>query len=460
MHQKSKKIGLVLLVALLAVSFFPFDSLAAEAELPIEPDIVKSFVWIALILILAKVSALIEKWGQPSVLGELVVGVILGNAFLLGIPFFEPIKSDIILKFLAEFGAVILLFQIGLESNIEEMRKVGIKATLVACVGVAADFLLGTFIIGPVLLPGLAFNSYLFLGAAITATSVGISARVFKDLKKVHTREAQIVLGAAVIDDVLGLMILAIVTAIATLGGVSLGAISVITAKAIIFLVGAIVLGKILAPKFSQLFAKVQAGVGMKFTLALSFCLVFAYFAKKAGLAPLVGAFAAGLILDPVSFHYFKDPKIVRDIKKSIEGADKKVRRRVLDAIRPHAKRDIEHLIEPIGLFAVPIFFVITGMNVNLEAMLNPKTILLALGLTVAAVTGKLIAGLMAGKVNKLIVGLGMIPRGEVGLIFAITGKNIGVINDQVFSAIVVMVILTTLLTPPILSILIKKRKI
>src|SRR3989344_2487559 len=161
------------------------------------------FLWIAIILLAAKISSLIERFGQPSVLGELVIGVILGNLVLLGIGVFEPLKADLIIAFLAELGVVILLFQIGLESNISRMREVGIKALLVACVGVAVPFILGTYIVGPYLLPGQPFSAYLFIGATLTATSVGITARVFRDLGKLQSREAQIVLGAAVIDDVL-----------------------------------------------------------------------------------------------------------------------------------------------------------------------------------------------------------------------------------------------------------------
>lgn len=436
--------------------FSPLFALASEGG-EATHDIASTLLWMAVILIAAKISSLVERFGQPSVLGELVIGVILGNVALLGWHFFEPIKSDPIIAFLAEFGVIILLFQIGLESNIEKMKKVGLQAFLVACVGVVVPFVLGTYVVGPWLLPNLSFTAYLFLGATLTATSVGITARVFQDLKKLHIPEAQIVLGAAVIDDVLGLIILAVVSAIATIGSVSLGMISIITAKAILFLVGSIILGQFLAPKINKLFSKIHTGVGMKFTLAIFFCLIFAYVAQKVGLAPIVGAFAAGLILDPVHFNYFKDHKIVRDIKKATEGLDQISKQKIVSAIEPHAERHVEDLIAPIGLMFVPIFFVVTGMNVKLETMFNLPILLLALGITVAAFVGKIVAGFVTKKVDKWLIGFGMIPRGEVGLIFAMMGKSLNVISDQVFSAIVIMVILTTLLTPPILTILLKK---
>ncbi|HAL50516.1 MAG: Sodium/hydrogen exchanger [Candidatus Uhrbacteria bacterium GW2011_GWD2_41_121] len=424
-------------------------------------SIALTFLWIAVILIAAKFGGLVEKLGQPAVLGELVIGVILGNLALVGLHTFEPILEDGIIKFLAELGVVILLFQIGLESNIKQMREVGLSAFLVAVVGVVLPFVLGTYVVGPWIMPGLDPNAYLFLGAALTATSVGITARVFKDLGKLHIPEAQIVLGAAVIDDVLGLVILAVVSAIVTVGAVSLGMIGWILAKAILFLVGSIVIGQLLAPWLGRMFAKIQTGIGMKFTLAIIVCLLFAYLAQMIGLAAIVGAFAAGLILDPVHFRYFKDAKIVHDVKQALKDADasNEAIKQVNHAIEEHSHRHIEDLIEPLAFFLVPIFFVLTGMEVKLDSLFDGRVLLVALAITLVAIVGKILAGAAAGKVNKLLVGCGMIPRGEVGLIFASIGKGLGVINDELFSVIVIMVILTTLLTPPILSVMLKKYK-
>ena len=457
-----KRWPIFLSVAMLGVFGFYSLVLAAGggegAEAGGHGEFAITFLWIAVVLTAAKLSGLVEKLGQPSVLGELVIGVILGNLVLLGIDIFEPIKDDGIIAFLSELGVVILLFQIGLESNIAKMSKVGARAGLVAVLGVVVPFVLGTYLVGPWLLPGLSGNAYLFLGATLTATSVGITARVFKDLGKLQTKEAQIVLGAAVIDDVLGLIILAVVSAIVTVGSVSLGTIGLISAKAILFLVLSILLGQYLAPQLSRVFAKVQAGVGMKFTLAICFGLLFAYLAQVIGLAPIVGAFAAGLILDPVHFRYFKDPKIVREIKEYVHEANPELQGKLNATINKHAERHIEEIIEPIGLFLVPIFFVLTGMNVKLETMFDGQILLVALAITVVAFFGKIVTGFVAGKgVNKSIIGWGMVPRGEVGLIFATIGRTLGVVTDQVFSVIVIMVILSTLLTPPILTFIIKK---
>jgi len=384
-------------------------------------------LWIAVILLFAKLGGLVEKFGQPAVLGELVIGVVIGNLALLGLHAFEPILHNEIIKFLSELGVVVLFFQIGLESNITQMRKVGTTSLLVAIVGVVAPFVLGTYVVGPWFMPGLDSIAYLFLGVALTATSVGITARVFKDLGKLQLPEAQIVLGAAVIDDILGLIILAVVSAIAIVGAVSIGVIGIISGKAILFLIGAVVLGQLIAPILGKAFAKIQTGIGMKFTLAIVICLLFAFLAQLIGLAAIVGAFAAGLILDPVHFKYFKDPKVVSDIREAMDKVDAKgkIIDEVNEAISHHAERHIEDLIEPLAYFLVPIFFVLTGMEVNLSVLGDLNVVMVALAISVVAVLGKLIAGLAAGKVNKWLVGFGMVPRGEVGLILPQLEKDL-----------------------------------
>ncbi|MFH1404869.1 MAG: cation:proton antiporter [Patescibacteria group bacterium] len=421
--------------------------------------IASTFLWIAIVLIFAKLSALVEKIGQPSVLGELVIGVILGNLALLGLHWFEPIKTNEIIEFLSELGVVILLFQIGLESNIKEMKKVGMASLLVAIIGVIVPFILGTYVVGPWLLPGLSMNAYLFLGAAMTATSVGITGRVFKDLKKLHLPEAKIVLGAAVIDDILGLIILAVVSALVTVGAVSVGAISLIIGKAVLFLIAAIVIGQLAAPWLGKFFSKIHTGVGTKFTLAIAFCLIFSYVAQLIGLAAIVGAFAAGLVLDAVHFRYFKDAKVIRDIKEVAKDARDEIKERLDAVIEPHAHRHIEDIIEPVAFLLVPIFFVYTGMQVNLGTLSDIRVVGVAIAITVVAIIGKYVAGFGAKGVNRSMIGFGMVPRGEVGLIFASIGKGLGVVSDEVFSVIVIMVILTTLLTPPILAFMLKKHK-
>ncbi len=418
-----------------------------------------TFLFMALILLAAKASSLIERFGQPSVLGELLVGVVLGNLALFGITFFEPIKTDEIIGFLAELGVVILLFQIGLESNIKEMSKVGLPAIMVAIAGVVVPFGLGVYVAGPLLMPEADMNTLLFIGAALTATSVGITARVFKDLGKLQTRESQIVLGAAVIDDVMGLIILAVVSAIVTVGSITGSAVAFIIFKAILFLGSAILIGQILAPTISLYFSKIHTGIGMKFTLAFAVGLLFAYAAAEIGLAPIIGAFAGGLILDAVVFRRFKRPDYVEELAEMEADAPAPIKGKLADIVHRYEHRHVEDLIEPVAQVFVPIFFVVTGMAVDLTTFADTTILATALGITAVAFFGKIVAGLFAGKgVNKWIVGFGMVPRGEVGLIFATIGAGLGVITGGVFSVIIIMVILTTLLTPPILTHLLRKQ--
>lgn len=416
------------------------------------------FLGIAVLLVLAKVSGLVEKFGQPAVLGELVMGIILGNLVLFGFHFFDQIKTSEIMAFLAELGVVILLFQIGLESNIGEMKKVGGRSLAVAVIGVVVPFVIGTYVVGPWLLPGLSQVAYLFIGATLTATSVGITARVFKDLGKLQTSAARVVLGAAVIDDVLGLIILAVVSAIATTGAVSLGAISLITLKAFVFLAAAIFVGQWLAPIFGRIFSKINTGLGMKFSFALAFGLAMAFAAQKIGLAPIVGAFAAGLVLDAVHFKFFEKPQIIRDVNEAVKDADSALRQKIGTILDWHSHRHIEELLEPLAYFLVPLFFVLTGMNVDLSLLADGKIILTALIISLAAFIGKIVAGLAGAKGDRLLVGVGMIPRGEVGLIFANMGLALGVISNQVFAVAVIVVILSTLVTPPFLASILKRR--
>lgn len=436
---------------MLALILLPASALAASGG-----ESALTFLWIAILLVLAKLSSLVEKFHQPAVIGELLMGVLIGNLFLVGFNLLDPIKTNATIVFLAELGVIILLFQIGLESDTRTMRKVGLRALLVAIVGVVTPFALGTLLVGPYLFPDAGLNTYLFLGASLTATSVGVTARVFKDMGALQMRESQIVLGAAVIDDVIGLIILAVVSAIVTTGQVSFGEIAWITAKAFLFLAGALLVGQFLAPLISRQFARISTEAGMKFTLAISFCLVLAYLAYLIGLAPIIGAFAAGLILDEITFKDYDSLEIIPDIERALADTPQANQIKVRKVLDDHASRHLETLSGPVGHLFIPLFFVYTGMQVDLRSLFDWQALQIALVVTLLAFVGKLVSGLVAGPVNKWIVGWGMAPRGEVGLIFAVVGKQLGVINAQTFSIIILMVMLTTLITPLVLSYLIR----
>jgi Kef-type K+ transport system membrane component KefB len=390
-------------------------------------------LYLAVILIAAKLGGeVMTRLGQPAVLGELLVGVVLGNLTLAGVTVLEPLKADPSVDMLARLGVLVLLFEVGLESTVGQMLKVGVASLVVATLGVAAPFALG-WGVGAWLLPGSSIYVHAFLGATLTATSVGITARVLKDLNRSQTNEARIILGAAVIDDVMGLVILAIVTGVigaADRGGsVSVLHLAAILGKALVFLVGSLALGVWLSPKLFSFASQLRAR-GVLLAVGLAFCFLLSWLANAIELAPIVGAFAAGLILEDVHYKDFTE----------------------------RGEHGLEELMKPISSFLVPIFFVLMGMRTDLKSFTQPGVALLAVALTAAAVVGKQACALGTGKgVDRLSVGLGMMPRGEVGLIFANIGLSLTVggervINPATFSAVVVMVIVTTLVTPPALK--------
>lgn len=396
-------------------------------------------IGVAVMLVAAKLAGeVFERIRQPAVLGELVAGVLLGNLVILGFSRVEPLKTNETIAALAELGVIILLFEVGLESDLREMLEVGWSSLLVATLGVVAPFLLG-WAVSAYFLPEAATLTHIFIGAILCATSVGITARVFRDLGKLATREARIILGAAVIDDVMGLLILAVVSGAikaATVGGTLSGFdVGLIAVKSIAFLVASIAVGHLLIPRLLRGAGRLETR-GVLLTLAISFCLFLAWAAAKVGLAPIVGAFAAGLILDEV--HY----------KPSSERAE----------------RDLHDLLQPVSTVLVPIFFVLMGLKVDLRLFARVDILGFAAALTIAAIAGKQICalGVVERGVNRLAIGLGMIPRGEVGLIFAGIGAGLmlpsangvrePVVNPATFGAVVIMVIITTLITPPVLK--------
>ncbi|HUS10221.1 MAG TPA: cation:proton antiporter [Pyrinomonadaceae bacterium] len=394
---------------------------------------------IAVMLLVAKLGGeLFERINQPAVLGELIGGILIGNMVLLGFSFAEPLKTNQVIAAIAEAGVIILLFEVGLQSDLKEMMAVGWSSLLVAVLGVIAPFLLG-WGVSAYFIPDESPLVHIFIGATLCATSVGITARVFKDLGKLASRPARIILGAAVIDDVLGLIILAVVAgairATAIGGALSAMAVVSIAGKAIAFLIGSLLLGRFIVPRLLGRAGRLRSE-GVLLTLAVSFCLFLSWVSSQVGLAPIVGAFAAGLVLDEV--HY-----------------------------KPaHARkhRDLNDLLQPFSLVLVPIFFALMGMKVDLHFFGRLDMMGFAIALTLAAIIGKQICslGVLERGTNRLAIGLGMIPRGEVGLIFAGIGATLmlpdavgvskPVISSSTFGVVVIMVIITTLVTPPLLK--------
>ena len=420
---------LALALALLA----PLPALAATDGAHGDP-VAPVLAALAVILVVAKIGGdLAARFGQPAVLGELLAGVLLGNLPLVGLGGLGYFTTDPAIDMLARLGVLLLLFEVGLESTVGQMMQVGVSSLIVAVLGVAAPFALG-WMAGAWLLPSAGVYVHAFLGATLCATSVGITARVLQDLDRSRTPEARIILGAAVVDDVLGLIVLAVVGGLVTAadGGGSLtwGAVGTILGKATLFLAGSLLLGTWLSPGLFRLASRLGVR-GALLATGLSFCFFLAWLSNLLGLAPIVGAFAAGLILE--------------------ESHD-----------RPFAQRGehgLAETVQPITAFLAPIFFVVMGMRTDLLSFLEPGAPLLIAALTIAAIAGKQMCGLgvVGGGVDRLSVGIGMIPRGEVGLIFASIGLTLrlggrAIVEPVTYSAIVAMVILTTLVTPPALK--------
>jgi Kef-type K+ transport system membrane component KefB len=386
---------------------------------------------LALILVSAKLFGdIFERLGLPAVLGELSAGIVLGNLDLFGVDALEMMSHDPHLVFLGELGVILLLFQVGLESNMGQMARVGVAAFVVATVGVILPMALG-YGLHAVLYPDAGWPAHLFIAAVLSATSVGITARVFKDLGKIDSGTGRVVLGAAVIDDVLGLIVLAVVSGIVTAsatpgsGGLQVGGIALLVVKAFGFLGLAIALGPTVA-RWMYRWASVLQVRHVLLAASLAFCFAISYVAHVVELAPIVGAFAAGLVLDAV---------VYRDLSSREEHG-------------------LEDQLRPLGEVLTPVFFVITGAAVDLSVLGDADAVALAGALIVAAIAGKQACALVAygPGVHRLSVGIGMIPRGEVGLIFASQGKLLGVVDSTAYAAIVIMVMFTTMMTPPLLA--------
>lgn len=387
-------------------------------------DVVRFFAILAVMLLAGKFSAeLFERIGQPAVLGELLAGILLGASALGVIPTAvgDPLTPTIHL--LAEVGVVVLLFEIGLETDLREMARVGAAATAVACVGVAVPFALGAlYWLSPL-------NTYehtvasasttaIFVGATLTATSVGITARVLTDLRAMRAIEARLILGAAVIDDVLGLVILGVVSGLAT--GVAISFLGVATRLAIAagFLVAAVALGLLIAPRIFAVIDRMRVR-GVLLVAAFAFLLLLAALADRVGSALIIGAFAAGIILSGTNQF-----------------------------------GTIEERMRPVADLFTPVFFISIGASVDVRVFADPHVLSIGAVLFVIAVIGKLAAGWAVPwrKFNRWAVGLGMGPRGEVGLIFAQIGLKEGVLSQQLFSAVLLMVMGTTFVAPPFLK--------
>ncbi len=365
-----------------------------------------------------------ERFGLPELVGEIAAGIILGNLTLLGVPFDigEMLRTNSFLYYAAELGVVLLLFLVGIESNLKSMLQVGINSTLVAILGVVLPVLLGLMASSALGVGGGLLGW--FIGATLAATSVGITAKILDEKGKLLSRSSEVILGAAVIDDIIGIIMLAVLAGVALGSEFSYAGLGLILFKAIAFLVAVVLLGQILLPpvvRFTGMSQRTSFWAGFSLCLAL----IGAQLAAFAGLAPLIGAFVMGLLLDDAHF----------------QGQNVK-------------KHTIEQIMKPAADVLLAIFFVSIGTQVQLQSLLDPQILLLVGVLFLVAVVSKGAAGfaVLGKEFDKVGIGLGMIPRGEVGLVFATFAYVHEVFDTSIYSAMVMVVLLSTIAGPILLK--------
>ena len=395
-----------------------FRTVLAETEAAV--DIARLILDLLIVLSAAVLfGELAERLGTPAVLGEIIGGIIIGPSVLGWV----ELSGDrgVSIEVLAQVGVLLLLFLVGMEMDLVDLRRVGGVATAVAVIGVIVPFATG---FGVALALGQDTKPAVFIGAALTATSVGITARVFGDLGTLNSEESRIVLGAAVVDDVLGLVILTVVVKSVTGESVGVGTVLQTLGLAALFLVGAGIVGLLIVPHFIRLVNKYALSGSTLIVVAFILILGFAAVADQTKLAFIIGAFMAGLAIGRVEGH----ERIVTELGS-------------------------------VGKILMPVFFVSIGIATDLEAMLKPAVLGLAGALFVIAVLGKLVAAYGVGRmpVDRLLIGIGMVPRGEVGLIFASIGLANGVLDAEAYGGLLLVLLLSTVVTPPLLRYRINK---
>lgn len=384
-------------------------------------------LWLSLFVIGAIFAMAVNKYRQSTVLGQLLIGAFIGILAHFHIAFFAEIITNRAIGLIAQLGSIFLLFEIGLESEFGEIKNAGKHGLQVALIGVVIPFCLGYFIVVPYILHSQSHNLALFIGGILAVTSTSISVSVFKELGIIRQKACQIVLTASVIDDIIGLILLSIIIATASVGSIDGHLLFFMLAKVISFFVACYIIAKYLLPQIliPQL-SRLGTGENITTLFIVAVCFTMSWFAESIGLADIIGAFFAGLMLN---YKNFVDRGLLHEQKLS-----------------NHLLID---LILPLGRIFTPIFFIYAGMQVDLVSAFKIKTILIALIISIFAIIGKILCCITLPKnINRWIVGFGMVPRGEIGIIFAITGLNIGIIDNDLFTTLLLVIVITSIVTP------------
>ena len=419
-------------------------------------------LWLVIFIFLSRSLSIVKKFGLPLVVGEILSGIILGELHVFGINLFVNAETDPIIRFLAEFGAIILMFEIGLESKFSDLRrnfKTGIKMALS---GTFFTFI-GGYLIAALLIPDSSLSLRLLLGVICAATATGISAKTFKEMGIIKSKEVQVILVASILDELISIFCFGIISAMIIESAFSISTFGISLFQAIAFFVFAAVFGNWITPLLMSWSIKIHAGINMKIGVLLTICFLFSWVAHRLGLATVVGSFVGGLILDQIYFKSFSKSNFflqLRFLKSQI--TDTQLKYEFTKLINTQEEKTLEELLKPLSHVFVPVFFIYIGLLLDIHQLFNPLTLILTIALLSVSFFGRIISGLLirTKKLNKLVIGLGMTPIGEAGLIFAMFGKLTGVINDAVLSAIVSAVVIAAILTPFLINFAIKRHNI
>lgn len=420
------------------------------------------FLWLVIFILISRSFSIVKKFGLPLVVGEIIAGVILGDLHLIGVNIanIQNAQDNSIIKFMAELGAIILMFEIGIESKFSDLKYHFRPAILVALSGTAFTFL-GGFLVSYFLITNSTLQLNLLMGTICAATATGISAKTFKDMKLIRTKEVQLVLVASIIDELLSIIGFAVISAMIIEHSINLHSLSISMLQVGGFFFFAFVFGRWITPVFTLWSTKIHAGINMKLGVLLIICLFFAWLSGILGLATFVGSFIAGLMLEQVYFKSFSISPFIRQLRTmSSKIEDPKLKYHMNHVIDKHEERTLEELLKPISYLFVPVFFIYIGMLLDIEQLFKWQTLLMVAVLLTVSFIGRILSGHMTdGKdLNKSIIGLGMTPIGEAGLIFATFGKNLGIVSDQVFTAIISTLVVASILTPILIKINVDKR--
>lgn len=402
----------------------------------------KLLLGFGLVIFASLLSLITIKINQPVVLGQIIAGTLIGILAHYDIGIFPDLPKNHIFEFLAELGSIFLLFEIGLESNLSEIKKAGKHAVFVAITGAIIPFVLGYFIVTPLVAKNPTHSLALFMGSILAVTSTGISVSVFKSFGILKGKVGQIIIAASIIDDVIGLILLSITIELITIGHIDMSAMLPIFENIALFFLVSLLFGFTILSRIIRIIVKsTNSRKDLLILTLITYCIFMSYFASIMGLASIIGAFLAGLLVEEDFHHNYQGLYTKSESHLDLNFG--------MPEIAKSNHTPLVNLIEPIGKVLTPIFFIFAGLQVDIISSLNYQTIKLALIITFFGILGKSLCGIFLPRnINKWLIGFGMVPRGEIGIIFAITGLELKLIDQTMFAAILLMIIITSIITP------------